>query len=130
MKLNNPTLMTLLLTTALTFSFVACGDDDPKPEPTPTPTPVDTTSTEKPDTTSQEPVVEAAIGWPGNYGGVMLQAFYWAHKGNTATPYTEYGDVTWAALNAAETSTSPFVAVVTSAVAVGLTGATLSMFST
>ena len=77
MKLNNPTLMTLLLTTALTFSFVACGDDDPKPEPTPTPTPVDTTSTEKPDTTSQEPVVEAAIGWPGNYGGVMLQAFYW-----------------------------------------------------
>ena len=77
MKLNNPTLMTLLLTTALTFSFVACGDDDPKPEPTPTPTPVDTTSTEKPDATSQEPVVEAAIGWPGNYGGVMLQAFYW-----------------------------------------------------
>ena len=29
---------------------------------------------------------------------VMLQAFYWAHEGNTPTPYTEYGDVTWGKL--------------------------------
>ena len=29
---------------------------------------------------------------------VMLQAFYWAHDGNTPNPYTEYGDVTWAKL--------------------------------
>ena len=31
---------------------------------------------------------------------VMLQAFYWAHVGNTGEDYTEFGDVKWAALNA------------------------------
>ena len=31
---------------------------------------------------------------------VMLQAFYWAHVGNTGEDYTEFGDVKWSALNA------------------------------
>ena len=31
---------------------------------------------------------------------VMLQAFYWAHVGNTGEDYTEFGDVRWSALNA------------------------------
>ncbi len=31
---------------------------------------------------------------------VMLQAFYWAHVGNTGDEYTEFGDVKWDALNA------------------------------
>ena len=53
----------------------ACGSDEPIE---PTPTPVDTSKTEKPDTTSQNPVVvDAAQGWPAAYDGVMLQAFYW-----------------------------------------------------
>lgn len=33
-----------------------------------------------------------------NNPDVMIQAFYWAHKGNTAEEYTEYGDVKWNAL--------------------------------
>ena len=52
----------------------ACGSDEPIE---PTPTPVDTSKTEKPDTTSQQPVTKAAQGWPAQYSGVMLQAFYW-----------------------------------------------------
>jgi alpha-amylase len=31
---------------------------------------------------------------------VMLQAFYWAHVGNTGEEYTQFGDVKWSALNA------------------------------
>ena len=31
---------------------------------------------------------------------IMLQAFYWAHVGNTDQEYTEFGDVKWNALNA------------------------------
>jgi len=34
-----------------------------------------------------------------NNPDVMLQAFYWAHVGNTSEDYTEFGDVRWAALN-------------------------------
>lgn len=34
-----------------------------------------------------------------NNPDVMLQAFYWAHEGNTANDYTAFGDVKWAALN-------------------------------
>ena len=52
----------------------ACGSDEPIE---PTPTPVDTSKTEKPDTPSQQPVTKAAQGWPAQYSGVMLQAFYW-----------------------------------------------------
>ena len=79
MKTMNFKLLALLLTLTTALCLTACGDDDPKSEPTPAPTPEepDTTKTEKPDTTSHEPAVKAAIGWPENYGGVMLQAFYW-----------------------------------------------------
>ena len=59
----------------------ACGSDEPIE---PTPTPVDTSKTEKPDTTSQQPVTKAAQGWPAQYSGVMLQAFYWDSYHDTA----------------------------------------------
>jgi len=59
----------------------ACGSDEPIE---PTPTPVDTSKTEKPDTTSQQPVTKAAQGWPAQYNGVMLQAFYWDSYDDTA----------------------------------------------
>ena len=32
---------------------------------------------------------------PKDNGDVMIQAFYWAHVGNTEVDYTEYGDVHW-----------------------------------
>ena len=59
----------------------ACGSDEPIE---PTPTPVDTSKTEKPDTTNQQPVTKAAQGWPAQYSGVMLQAFYWDSYDDTA----------------------------------------------
>lgn len=34
-----------------------------------------------------------------NNTDVMIQAFYWAHNGNTSTEYTAFGDVKWAKLN-------------------------------
>lgn len=34
-----------------------------------------------------------------NNPDVMLQAFYWAHVGNTGEDYTAFGDVRWSALN-------------------------------
>jgi|GEM_PF-4556910 len=34
-----------------------------------------------------------------NNTDVMIQAFYWAHKGNTSEEYTAFGDVKWAKLN-------------------------------
>ena len=70
--------------------MVACGGDDDEPTPTPQPpTPVDTTSTEKPDTTATPPV-QATVGWPADYDGVMLQGFYW----------DSYADSKWAQLTA------------------------------
>ena len=60
------------MTMSLALGFTACGDDDetpPKnpsgqkdPDPDPNPDPEPTTN---------------IVGWPANYGGVMLQAFYW-----------------------------------------------------
>lgn len=41
----------------------------------------------------QATLYETAV--PDRNPDVMLQAFYWAHDGNTAIPYTEYGDVSW-----------------------------------
>lgn len=54
--------------------FTACGDDDDDPI---TPVVPDTTNTQKPDTTQEKPVLTASVGWPSQYGGVMLQGFYW-----------------------------------------------------
>ena len=68
----------MLIMGTIMLGFTACGDDDPEPKPTPV-TPKDTTSVEPKDTTNTNPQPQgkAAIGWPANYGGVMLQAFYW-----------------------------------------------------
>ncbi len=69
----------MLLAGIMAFTVVSCGDDDPvEPTPVKPDTPAekpDTTQTEKPDTTQ---IAETpADGWPAEYGGVMLQAFYW-----------------------------------------------------
>lgn len=34
-----------------------------------------------------------------NNPDVMIQAYYWAHEGNTSTPWTPYGEVYWSSLN-------------------------------
>ena len=72
MKKISIKLLSLLMTMSLALGFTACGDDDetpPKnpsgqkdPDPDPDPDPEPTTN---------------IVGWPANYGGVMLQAFYW-----------------------------------------------------
>ena len=89
MKTMNYKLMALMLTATLALGLSACGDDDPEPAPTPTPTPADTTKQEKPDT-SPTPTVQVCEGWPAEYGGVMLQGFYW----------DSYSDSRWAQLTA------------------------------
>lgn len=68
----------MLIMGTIMLGFTACGDDDPEPKPTPV-TPKDSTSVEPKDTTNTNPQPQdkAAIGWPAQYGGVMLQAFYW-----------------------------------------------------
>jgi len=57
-------------------SMVSCSEDNDNEEK-PDIIPTDTTSTQKPDTTNINPVASVSTGWPANYGGVMLQAFYW-----------------------------------------------------
>ena len=58
-------------------AIVSCSDDDKTEEKKPDVVVPDTTQTEKPDTTEQQPVLSATQGWPAKYGGVMLQGFYW-----------------------------------------------------
>ena len=76
---TRPFFYMMLLFAGLTLGFTACSDDDPT-EPAPVQPggggeeKPDTTQTEKPDTTAN---VNASIGWPAAYSGVMLQAFYW-----------------------------------------------------
>ena len=77
MKRMHLKLTTWLLTACLTAGFLACGDDDPTPTPEPTPTPTPTPDPTPEPTPDPTPTVQAAIGWPEAYGGVMLQAFYW-----------------------------------------------------
>ena len=72
MKQISIKLLSLLMTMSLALGFTACGDDDDTPpqnqsgqkdpDPDPDPDPEPTTN---------------IVGWPANYGGVMLQAFYW-----------------------------------------------------
>ena len=71
-----------ILGTVMT-GLTSCGDDDPvvKPEPVVDPDPgkeepKDTTQTEEPKDTTVI-VGSPTVGWPAEYGGVMLQAFYW-----------------------------------------------------
>ena len=72
MRFFNLKLLTLLLTGTLTFGLAACGGGDAD-EPTPTPTPAPTPDPEP----TPEPPTTVCEGWPAQYGGVMLQAFYW-----------------------------------------------------
>ena len=64
-----------------TLSVTSCGDDDPVLPDDPVVTPEK--PVEKPDTTNngtgtdKDPVGSPTVGWPAEYGGVMLQAFYW-----------------------------------------------------
>lgn len=77
MNIRDIKLPALLLTAVLTLT--TCGDDDPI-DPTPPPTP------ETPET--PETPTETYVGWPENYGGVMLQGFYW----------DGYADAQWAVM--------------------------------
>ncbi|MBQ7443769.1 MAG: starch-binding protein [Bacteroidaceae bacterium] len=92
-----------LLPLLLTASLLACGDDEPiSPTPEPTPTPTDTipatpTEPEQPETPAQ-----TVVGWPADYGGVMLQAFYW----------DGYADASWQRLTAQADDFSPFFSLV------------------
>ena len=74
MKQISIKLLSFLLTMSFTLGFTACGDDD---APTSTQKPTDPTEpTDPTDPTDPEPPTNI-VGWPANYGGVMLQAFYW-----------------------------------------------------
>lgn len=77
MKQISIKLLSFLLTMSFTLGFTACGDDD---APTSTQKPTDPTEPTEPtdptDPTDPEPPTNI-VGWPANYSGVMLQAFYW-----------------------------------------------------
>jgi alpha-amylase len=78
-------ILLLSLLTATTWGFMACGGGDDEPvEPVTPPTPVTPTNPTEPTT----PTVTTCEGWPADYGGVMLQGFYW----------DSYGDSKWAQL--------------------------------
>ena len=63
----------IVMTGAASCSDDGKQDDVKKPDVV---TPTDSTDTQKPDNPEQ-PEPSATQGWPANYGGVMLQAFYW-----------------------------------------------------
>ena len=75
MKQISIKLLSLLMTMSLALGFTACGDDD---APTSTQKPTDPTDPKDPeDPTDPEDTQTNIVGWPADYGGVMLQAFYW-----------------------------------------------------
>lgn len=66
--------LSFFLSFTLLVSITACSEDDNSEAKTPiiNPNPTET------DTTSNDnPALSATQGWPANYGGVMLQGFYW-----------------------------------------------------
>ena len=66
--------LSFLMTMSLALGFTACGDDDaptPSQKPTEPSEPTDPTGPTEPETPTN------IVGWPANYDGVMLQAFYW-----------------------------------------------------
>ena len=84
-----------LFSIALLSFSLSCGGDDPvtpDPEPTPTPTPEPT----------PEPEPEPVVGWPADYGGVMLQGFYW----------DGFGDAAWTRLEAQADDLAPYFSLV------------------
>ena len=61
------------MTMSIALGFTACGDDDDAPTSTQNPTnPKDPDPEPEP-----EPEPSNIVGWPANYSGIMLQAFYW-----------------------------------------------------
>ncbi|MBR1415563.1 MAG: starch-binding protein [Prevotella sp.] len=80
----------LFLSITLLGGVTACSDDDDKENTPVIIEPSDSTDTSKPDTivTPDPEPVQAAQGWPAEYGGVMLQGFYW----------DSYDDSQWAVL--------------------------------
>jgi alpha-amylase len=81
--------------------LVSCGDDDPVTEQT---SPASDTSNDKnkSDDDSKKPSDDSSqnenVGWPANYGGVMLQGFYW----------DSYDDSNWAVLERQATELSQY----------------------
>ena len=74
----------LLTLSAVCFAFASCGDDEEpieiQPNPDPDPTPEDSGSVS---------VSNACAGWPADYGGVMLQGFYWDSYTDSQWSYLE-----------------------------------------
>ena len=96
MKKSQPLLpLMFMLAGFLLSGMVSCSDKDDDEPKTPVIIPGgdghedgdSTEAGEKPDTTV---AAKAAIGWPANYDGVMLQAFYW----------DSYSDTQWSVLTA------------------------------
>ena len=76
MKQISIKILSLLMTMSLALGFTACGDDDtPTADEKPTEPAKPTEPTEPTDPEPETPT--NIVGWPANYGGVMLQAFYW-----------------------------------------------------
>ena len=98
-SMNRQVLFPLSLALILSL-IIACGKDDPKPTPEPDPTPADTTVV-KPDPVTPDPVASVA-GWPAEYGGVMLQGFYW----------DGFGDAQWTRLEAQADELAPYFSLV------------------
>lgn len=89
-----------LLATLFAALLVACGDDEPTPTPQPEPTPTDTVApTPQPE---PEPTPATVQGWPAQYGGVMLQGFYW----------DGFGDAQWTRLEAQADELAPYFSLV------------------
>lgn len=82
----------LVWATAIIFTMAACSSSDDATQGTQTPDVKDSTET-----------VTAAEGWPENYGGVMLQGFYWDSYTDTkwsnlesqADELSKYFDLIW-----------------------------------
>ena len=91
----------LFLFAILTGFALSCGGDDPLPEPQPEPTPVDTVKPQPEPEPEPEPVANV-VGWPAEYGGVMLQGFYW----------DGFGDAQWARLEAQADELAPYFSLV------------------
>ena len=94
-------LASLCLTTLIT---IGCGsDEDPTPNQKPNdPTPTDTVpkDTVPEDTIPEEPA--NVVGWPAEYGGVMLQGFYW----------DGFGDAQWTRLESQADELAPYFSLV------------------
>ena len=87
----------------LLLAVFSCSKDDPVTPVDPDPVPVDTTTV---DTTEVEPTPEPTpvkvVGWPANYGGVMLQGFYW----------DGFGDARWTRLAKQAEELAPYFSLV------------------